>query len=99
MRIEQRQLGEAPTRSVAANVIRGSLGNLIEWYDAKGHPERRAFKLGKTNSNISTTGLSATVGVFVAATGTSSDLTLDALKDPHVREFVGGVEKSVAHYG
>ena len=25
--------GEAPTRSVAGNVIRGSLGNLIEWYD------------------------------------------------------------------
>ncbi|MFN8071131.1 MAG: MFS transporter [Mycobacterium sp.] len=25
--------GRAPTRSVAGNVIRGSLGNLIEWYD------------------------------------------------------------------
>ena len=25
--------GETPTRSVAGNVIRGSLGNLIEWYD------------------------------------------------------------------
>ena len=35
----------------------------------------------------------------MAATGTSSDLTLDTLKDPHVREFVAGVEKSVAHYG
>src|SRR5690348_17078555 len=30
MDTKQRQ---APTRSVAANVIRGSLGNLIEWYD------------------------------------------------------------------
>ena len=37
--------------------------------------------------------------MFVAATGTSSDLTLDTLKDPRVREFVAGVEKSVAHYG
>ena len=27
------QIEQAPTRSVAANVIRGSLGNLIEWYD------------------------------------------------------------------
>ncbi len=35
----------------------------------------------------------------MAATGTSSDLTLDTLKDPKVREFVAGVEKSVAHYG
>src|SRR5215510_16488425 len=25
--------GQAQTRSVAGNVIRGSLGNLIEWYD------------------------------------------------------------------
>jgi hypothetical protein len=24
---------EIPTKSVASNVIRGSLGNLIEWYD------------------------------------------------------------------
>ena len=33
MHPNQYQTGAAPTRSVAANVIRGSLGNLIEWYD------------------------------------------------------------------
>jgi hypothetical protein len=34
MQSEQRVTGEAPsTRSVAGNVIRGSLGNLIERYD------------------------------------------------------------------
>jgi len=33
MQTGHRQAGAAPTRSVAANVIRGSLGNLIEWYD------------------------------------------------------------------
>ena len=34
MQSDQRNAGEAPpTRSVAGNVIRGSLGNLIEWYD------------------------------------------------------------------
>ena len=75
------------------------LANQPDGWGANGHPEWGAFKLGKTNPNISTTGLSATVGVFVAATGTSSDLTLDTLKDPRVREFVAGVEKSVAHYG
>ena len=48
---------------------------------------------------MSTSGLSATIGAFVAATGTSSDLTLDTLKDARVRDFVAGVEKSVAHYG
>ena len=76
-----------------------NLADHPDGWGAKGHPEWGAFKLGKTNPNISTTGLSATVGVFVAATGTSSDLTLDTLKDPRVREFVAGVEKSVAHYG
>lgn len=76
-----------------------ALANHPDGWGAKGHPEWGDFKLGKTNPNISTTGLSATVGVFVAATGTSSDLTLDTLKDPRVREFVAGVEKSVAHYG
>lgn len=66
---------------------------------AKGHPEWGQFKLGKTNPNVSTSGLAATVGAFVAATGTSSDLTLDSLKDPRVRDFAAGVEKSVVHYG
>jgi Ca-activated chloride channel homolog len=76
-----------------------NLANDPDGWGAKGHPEWGVFKLGKTNPNISTTGLSATVGVFVAATGTSSDLTLDTLKDPRVREFVADVEKSVTHYG
>ena len=76
-----------------------NLANHPHGWATKGHPEWGTFKLGKTNPHISTTGLSATVGVFVAATGTSSDLTLDTLKDPRVREFVTGVEQSVAHYG
>jgi Ca-activated chloride channel family protein len=76
-----------------------NLANNPGGWGAMGHPEWGVFKLGKTNPNVSTSGLSATVGVFVAATGTSSDLTLDTLKDPRVREFVAGVEKSVAHYG
>jgi Ca-activated chloride channel family protein len=76
-----------------------SLANDRGGWASKGHPEWGAFKLGKTNPHVSTTGLSATIGVFVAATGTSSDLTLETLKDPRVREFVAGVENSVAHYG
>jgi Ca-activated chloride channel homolog len=68
-------------------------------WGSKGHPEWGAFKLGKTNPNVSTSGLSALIGAFVAATGTSSDLTMDALKEPRVRDFVAGVEKSVTHYG
>jgi Ca-activated chloride channel family protein len=76
-----------------------NLANDPGGWASKGHPEWGAFKLGKTNPNVSTSGLSATIGAFVAATGTSSDLTLDVLNEPHVRDFVAGVEKSVAHYG
>jgi Ca-activated chloride channel homolog len=64
-----------------------------------GHPEWGAFKLGKTNPNISTSGLNATIGAFFAATGHTSDLTARDVADPKVRAFVAGVEQSVVHYG
>ncbi len=38
-------------------------------------------------------------GTLVAATGTSSDLTLADLKDAKVRDFAETVERSVIHYG
>jgi len=76
-----------------------NLANNPQGWAAKGHPEWGAFKLGKTNPNLSTSGLAATVGAFFAATGTSSDLTEKDLRDPKVRAFVAAVEKSVVHYG
>ena len=66
---------------------------------AFGHPEWGRFTLGKTNPNLSTSGLAATVGSFVAATGKSSDLTQRDLEDPRVRRYVRTVERSVLHYG
>jgi Ca-activated chloride channel family protein len=58
-----------------------------------------AFTLGKTNPNFSTSGLNATVGTYVAATGTSSDLTLTNLADPKVQAYAKAVENAVVHYG
>ncbi|SDP12871.1 Ca-activated chloride channel family protein [Nakamurella panacisegetis] len=66
---------------------------------SKGHKEWGAFTLGKTNPTISTSGLNATVGALVAATGKSSDLTQADLKNPKVRSYVQAVEHSVVHYG
>ncbi|MEC3977937.1 substrate-binding and VWA domain-containing protein [Amycolatopsis sp. H20-H5] len=63
------------------------------------HPEWGKFRLGKTNPNISTAGLNATIGAYYAATGTSSDLTAAALAKPEVRQFVGNVEQAIVHYG
>ena len=66
---------------------------------AKGHPEWGRFTLGKTNPNVSTSGLAATIGALVAATGTSSDLTEAALQRPDVQQYLKDVETSVIHYG
>ena len=57
------------------------------------------FTLGKTNPNVSTSGLNATIGTYVAATGTSSDLTAANLADPTVQAYAKAVENSVVHYG
>jgi Ca-activated chloride channel homolog len=75
------------------------LANDPRGWGAAGHPEWGRFTLGKTNPNLSTSGLAATVGAFVAATGKSSDLTERDLRDPKVRRFVTNVERSVLHYG
>jgi Ca-activated chloride channel family protein len=58
-----------------------------------------AFTLGKTNPNFSTSGLHATIGTYVAATGTSSDLTLNDLKSSRVQAYAQAVERAVVHYG
>jgi Ca-activated chloride channel family protein len=58
-----------------------------------------AFTLGKTNPNYSTSGLNATIGTYVAATGTSSDLTLADLAKPAVQQYAQAVEQAVVHYG
>lgn len=66
---------------------------------SKGHPEWGAFTLGKTNPTVSTSGLAATIGTLVAATGTSSDLTSAALQRPEVQQFLRSTETAVIHYG
>ena len=66
---------------------------------AKGHPEWGKFTLGKTNPTVSTSGLAATIGTLVAATGTSSDLTEAALQRPEVQQYLKDVETAVIHYG
>jgi Ca-activated chloride channel family protein len=65
----------------------------------KGHPEWGPFRLGKTNPNFSTSGLSQTVAQYYAATGKTSDLTLEDLARPEVEAFARGVESAVVHYG
>ncbi len=68
-------------------------------WGAKGHPEWGSFKLGKTNPNFSTSGLSATIAMYYAATGKTTSLTLEDLNKPEVQRYATDVESSVVHYG
>jgi Ca-activated chloride channel family protein len=68
-------------------------------WGGKGHPEWGPFRLGKTNPNISTSALSATVAEYYAATGKTRDLSAEDLARPEVDAFARGVESSVVHYG
>lgn len=75
------------------------LANHPDGWASAGHPEWGRFTLGKTNPTLSTSGLAATVGTLVAATGRSSDLTAADLADPKVRQFAADAERAVLHYG
>ena len=66
---------------------------------SKGHPEWGKFKLGKTNPNFSTSGLSSTIAQYYAATGKQADLTLEDINRADVDQFMRGVESAVVHYG
>lgn len=68
-------------------------------WSAFGHPEWGAFRLGKTNPNFSTSGLSALIGQAYAATGKTSGLSLEDLAQPATGEFARQIESAVVHYG
>lgn len=66
---------------------------------AHGHPEWGAFRLGKTNPNFSTSGLSALIAQAYAANGKTSGLSVEDLAKPSTQAFAEGVESAVVHYG
>ncbi|MEZ5226876.1 MAG: extracellular solute-binding protein [Acidimicrobiales bacterium] len=66
---------------------------------AYGHPEWGEFRLGKTNPNFSTSGLSALIAQTYAAAGKTENLSTEDLGRADVRAFGEGVESAVVHYG
>ncbi|HRA34010.1 MAG TPA: substrate-binding domain-containing protein, partial [Acidimicrobiales bacterium] len=76
-----------------------TLATSPDGWAAHGHPEWGPFKLGKTNPNFSTSGLSALIGQAYAATGKTRDLSLEDLDAPATAEFASQVESAVVHYG
>ncbi|MDX6661415.1 MAG: Ca-activated chloride channel [Solirubrobacteraceae bacterium] len=66
---------------------------------AYGHPEYGRFKLGHTNPDFSTSGLSAVVAEYSAVTGKKEGLTLADVGRPDVRRKIQAIERSIVHYG
>ncbi|MFN2555779.1 MAG: extracellular solute-binding protein [Nitriliruptorales bacterium] len=76
-----------------------ALSRSPEGWAAFGHPEWGPFRLGKTNPNFSTSGLSALMAQYYAATGKIRDLSAEDLRRPDVQAFARDVESAVVHYG
>ena len=64
-----------------------------------GRPEFGTFKLVHTNPDFSTSGLSAVVAEYYAATGKSEGLTEADVTDEQARAVVRDIERSIVHYG
>ncbi len=64
-----------------------------------GRPEWGAFKMGHTNPDFSTSGLSAVAAEYYAAAGKFEGLTVADLDKPGVRKQVVDLQRSVVHYG
>jgi Ca-activated chloride channel homolog len=64
-----------------------------------GPPEFGRFKLVHTNPDFSTSGLSAVVAEYYAATGKKEGLTEEDVTTSQAREVVRDIERSIVHYG
>ena len=80
-----------------ADIIR--LAQDPQGWAAYGHPEWGPFRLGKTNPNFSTSGLSALIAQAYAASGKTEGLSGEDLAAPAVEESARAVESAVVHYG
>jgi Ca-activated chloride channel homolog len=67
-----------------------------EGWKALGHPEWGPFRLGKTDPNLSTPGLEALIAAVFAATGQTSELSVETLvkQEDTVRRLILGLERA-----
>jgi Ca-activated chloride channel homolog len=64
-----------------------------------GRPEFGRFKLGHTNPDFSTSGLSAVAAEYYAAAGKREGLTVEDVERPALRARIRAIERSIVHYG
>jgi Ca-activated chloride channel homolog len=68
-------------------------------FAAYGKPQYGKFKLVHTNPDFSTSGLSAVVAEYYAATGKKEGLTARDVTASRARAVVKDIERSIVHYG
>jgi len=64
-----------------------------------GKPSFGKFKLGHTNPDFSTSGLSAVASEYYAATGKREGLTAQDVDAAKTREQIRAIERAIVHYG
>ena len=85
-----------PKRKIGfADILKLARSN--QGWAAFGHPEFGQFKLVHTNPDFSTSGLSAVVAEYYAATGKKEGLQTADIK--RARKQVKEIEQSIVHYG
>lgn len=68
-------------------------------WQAYGYPQWGKFKFGHTHPEYSNSGLISLFAEAYAGSGKTAGLTLADLDKTHLKQFLGGVEQSVVHYG
>jgi Ca-activated chloride channel family protein len=66
---------------------------------AYGKPTYGRFKLGHTNPDFSTSGLSFVAAQYFTAAGKREGLTLEDIQRPEIRGKVRAIQQSIVHYG
>jgi Ca-activated chloride channel homolog len=92
-----RALGYPRRRIGFEQIIRLARSN--QGFAAFGKPQFGKFKLVHTNPDFSTSGLSAVVAEYYAATGKKEGLTERDVTASRARGIVRDIERSIVHYG
>jgi Ca-activated chloride channel family protein len=87
-----------PNRGIGWSDVLGLASDPAGWARL-GHPEWGAFRLGKTDPDLSTSGLHALIETYFAATGLARGLTPDDVESPATVSYVARIEQATVHYG
>ncbi|MDX6411695.1 MAG: Ca-activated chloride channel, partial [Gaiellaceae bacterium] len=87
-----------PNKAIGfADILR--LATTKSHWSAYGRPTFGTFKLGHTNPDFSTSGLSFVAAQYYTAAGKREGLTLADVERPAIRRKVRAIEQSIVHYG